>query len=63
MEDPLPPEDSAGWRELRDVHLPLSGGEALYTRYGFRDLIAEHRFDIPSAAARFCVEQVRATAR
>ncbi|MFK4267427.1 mandelate racemase/muconate lactonizing enzyme family protein [Streptomyces milbemycinicus] len=46
VEEPLPPEDSAGWRELRDVHLPLSGGEALYTRYGFRDPIAEHRFDI-----------------
>ncbi|NUS90149.1 MAG: hypothetical protein HOY75_47525 [Streptomyces sp.] len=43
VEEPLPPEDSVGWRELRDVHLPLSGGEALYTRYGFRDPIAEHR--------------------
>ncbi|GAA4013337.1 mandelate racemase/muconate lactonizing enzyme family protein [Streptomyces plumbiresistens] len=46
VEEPLPPEDTAGWRELRDLHLPLSGGEALYTRYGFRDPIAEHRFDI-----------------
>lgn len=46
VEEPLPPEDSAGWRELRDAHLPLSGGEGLYTRYGFRGAIAEHRFDI-----------------
>ncbi|MEV7391550.1 mandelate racemase/muconate lactonizing enzyme family protein [Streptomyces sp. NPDC091215] len=46
VEEPLPPEDTVGWRELRDLHLPLSGGEALYTRYGFRDPIAEHRFDI-----------------
>lgn len=46
VEEPLPPEDHKGWRGLGDLGLPLSGGEALYSRYGFRDPIAEHRFDI-----------------
>ncbi|WP_190812800.1 mandelate racemase/muconate lactonizing enzyme family protein [Saccharopolyspora pogona] len=46
VEEPLPPEDAAGWRSLHDLGVPLSGGEALYTRYGFRDPIAEQRFDI-----------------
>ncbi|MEB3370130.1 mandelate racemase/muconate lactonizing enzyme family protein [Saccharopolyspora mangrovi] len=46
VEEPLPPDDAEGWRSLRDLGLPLSGGEALYTRFGFRDPIAEQRFDI-----------------
>ncbi|GGQ35798.1 mandelate racemase/muconate lactonizing enzyme family protein [Streptomyces mutabilis] len=46
VEEPVAPNDTVGWRELRDLHLPLSGGEALYTRYGFRDPITERHFDI-----------------
>ncbi|MEU6128456.1 mandelate racemase/muconate lactonizing enzyme family protein [Saccharopolyspora sp. NPDC047091] len=45
VEEPLPPEDAVGWRAL-DLGVPVSGGEALYTRYGFRDPIAEQRFDV-----------------
>lgn len=46
VEEPVGPDDVAGWRAVRDIGVPLSGGEALYTRYGFRDPIAERRFDI-----------------
>ena len=45
-EEPLPPHDVAGWALLRDLGVPVAAGEALYTRYGFRDVIAGHRIDI-----------------
>jgi D-galactarolactone cycloisomerase len=45
-EEPLPPEDGAGYRELRSLGVPIAAGEALYTRFGFRDHIAERRYDI-----------------
>jgi D-galactarolactone cycloisomerase len=31
---------------LRDLGVPIAAGEAVYTRYGFRDVIAGHRVDI-----------------
>jgi D-galactarolactone cycloisomerase len=46
VEEPLPPHDAAGWALLRDLGVPVAAGEALYTRYGFRDVIAGHRVDI-----------------
>ncbi|MCR3721998.1 MULTISPECIES: mandelate racemase/muconate lactonizing enzyme family protein [Prauserella salsuginis group] len=46
VEEPVGPDDLAGWRAVRGVGVPLSAGEALYTRYGFRDPIAERRIDI-----------------
>jgi len=46
VEEPLPPADAGGWALLRDLGVPIAAGEAVYTRYGFRDLIAEHRVDI-----------------
>ncbi|WKG03968.1 mandelate racemase/muconate lactonizing enzyme family protein [Mycolicibacterium sp. HK-90] len=46
FEEPLPPEDLSGWAQLRQMMIPLSGGESLTTRYGFRDAIVERRFDI-----------------
>ncbi|MGW0983722.1 mandelate racemase/muconate lactonizing enzyme family protein [Streptomyces xiamenensis] len=51
VEEPVPPHDHAGYRELRAAATaralpPLAGGEALYTRYGFREPIAGRQLDI-----------------
>jgi D-galactarolactone cycloisomerase len=46
VEEPLPPDDAAGWAMLRDLNVPIAAGEALYTRFGFRDVIAQRRVDI-----------------
>lgn len=46
VEEPLPPEDTTGWTEVRTLGVPIAAGEALYTRFGFRDAIAERRMDI-----------------
>lgn len=45
-EEPLPPEDLAGLRRLRELRVPLSGGEALCTRQGFREVVSERLLDI-----------------
>ncbi len=47
FEEPVAPEDKEGYRELRaklDVH--IAGGEAEFTRWGFRDLIEGRAVDI-----------------
>lgn len=46
VEEPLPPYQRDGWDRVRDVGIPVAVGESLYTRYGFRDPIAEGRMDI-----------------
>lgn len=47
FEEPVPPEDRAGYARLRTLlDIPISGGEAEYTRYGFRDFIGEGCVDI-----------------
>lgn len=47
FEEPVVPEDREGYRRLRDVSpVPIAGGEAAYTRYGFRDLIVGGCVDI-----------------
>lgn len=47
IEEPVPPHDHDGYRALRAAGLPpVAGGEALYTRYGFRDPIAHGLLDI-----------------
>lgn len=53
VEEPLTPEDHAGWAQLRATGETLAGGESLCTRYGFRDAITTRRFDIaqPDLAA------------
>merc|ERR1712012_531552 len=39
FEEPVVPEDIAGYREIRSsTCVPISGGECSFTRYGFRDL-------------------------
>lgn len=47
LEEPVPPEDRNGYRRVRDkLGLAVAGGEAEFTRYGFRDLIASECVDI-----------------
>jgi len=47
FEEPVPPEDLAGYREVKAaLTVPVAGGEAEFTRWGFRPLIAERLVDI-----------------
>ena len=47
FEEPVAPEDREGYRELRaKLGVHIAGGEAEFTRWGFRDLIAGRCVDI-----------------
>ncbi len=47
FEEPVPPEDLAGYREVRRaLAIPVAGGEAEFTRFGFRALLAERAVDV-----------------
>jgi D-galactarolactone cycloisomerase len=47
FEEPVPPEDVAGYREVRAATtIPIAGGEAEFTRYGFRELVTTRAVDI-----------------
>lgn len=47
FEEPVPPEDLAGYRDVRAaLEIPIAGGEAEFTRWGFRPLVAERCVDI-----------------
>lgn len=47
FEEPVPPEDHAGYRAVKAaLRIPVAGGEAEFTRWGFRPLIAERLVDI-----------------
>lgn len=47
LEEPLPPENHSGYRELKqEVSIPLAAGEASYARFEFRDIIEERIVDI-----------------
>lgn len=47
FEEPVSPEDIEGYRRVRDaLEIPIAGGEAEFTRYGFRHLIASGAVDI-----------------
>lgn len=46
VEEPVTPDDHHGMRLLRHCGVPLAAGEAVYTRFGFRDLIAERLIDV-----------------
>jgi D-galactarolactone cycloisomerase len=47
FEEPVPPEDHAGYRGVKAaLAIPVAGGEAEFTRWGFRPLIAERLVDI-----------------
>lgn len=47
FEEPVPPEDRAGYRRVRDaLDVAIAGGESEFTRFGFRDLLLEGCIDI-----------------
>lgn len=47
FEEPVPPEDLAGYREVKAaLQIPISGGEAEFTRWGFRPHLTERLVDI-----------------
>jgi len=47
FEEPVAPEDLAGYREVRRaLTMPIAGGENEHTLYGFRDFIAARGADI-----------------
>lgn len=54
FEEPVAPEDRDGYRHLRSsLDIPIAGGEAEFTRWGWRDLLANGCLDIaqPEATA------------
>lgn len=54
FEEPVPPEDLEGYREVKAaLTIPIAGGEAEFTRWGFRPLICGRLVDIlqPDIAA------------
>ncbi|MBA2319001.1 MAG: mandelate racemase/muconate lactonizing enzyme family protein [Euzebyales bacterium] len=46
VEEPVPPEDLAGLARTRQAGVPTAAGEALYTRFGFRALVADQLVDV-----------------
>jgi D-galactarolactone cycloisomerase len=47
FEEPVVPEDRRGYRRVREaLSIPIAGGEAEFTRFGFRDLIGDGCVDI-----------------
>ena len=47
LEEPVIPDDIAGYAELKAMHcVPISGGEHEFTQYGFRDLLDARALDI-----------------
>jgi D-galactarolactone cycloisomerase len=47
FEEPVPPEDLAGYREVkRALSIPVAGGEAEFTRWGFREILSTRALDI-----------------
>jgi D-galactarolactone cycloisomerase len=47
FEEPVPPEDVAGYRAVREaITIPIAGGECEFTRFGFRDLLVSRALDI-----------------
>ena len=47
FEEPVPPEDVAGYRAVKSaLSIPIAGGECEYTRFGFRDLLVSRAVDI-----------------
>jgi D-galactarolactone cycloisomerase len=47
FEEPVPPEDLAGYRAVKAaLSIPVAGGECEFTRYGFRDVLTSQAIDI-----------------
>eukprot|EP00040_Diaphanoeca_grandis_P031093 m.185285 g.185285 ORF g.185285 m.185285 type:complete len:385 (+) comp32227_c0_seq2:97-1251(+) len=54
FEEPVEPEDLAGYRAVKAAtSIPIAGGECDFTRYGFRDILLSKSIDIiqPDTAA------------
>lgn len=55
LEEPVVPEDLDGYcRVRRALDIPIAGGEAEFTRYGFRDLISRGAVDIAQPDLCIC---------
>jgi D-galactarolactone cycloisomerase len=54
VEEPVPPEDLEGYRSLRQLGIPIAAGEALFTRYGFREIIASRLVDVVQPDVQKC---------
>jgi len=55
FEEPVPPEDLGGYRAVRQaLDLAIAGGENVYTRFGFRDLILNDCIDIAQPNIGVC---------
>jgi D-galactarolactone cycloisomerase len=47
FEEPVPPEDLAGYKAVKSaLRIPIAGGEAEFTRWGFRPILVERSIDI-----------------
>jgi D-galactarolactone cycloisomerase len=47
FEEPVPPEDLAGYRQVKAaISIPVAGGECEFTRFGFRDVLVSRAMDI-----------------
>jgi D-galactarolactone cycloisomerase len=47
FEEPVPPEDLAGYRAIKAaLSMPIAGGECEFTRYGFREQLVTRAVDI-----------------
>src|SRR3954465_5438063 len=47
FEEPVPPEDLAGYRAVKAaLKIPIAGGECEFTRYGFREQLVTRAIDI-----------------
>jgi len=47
FEEPVSPEDVRGYAEVtRSLNIPIAGGEAEFTRFGFRELLIHRSVDI-----------------
>ena len=47
FEEPVPPEDIEGYVEVKSkIDIPIAGGEAEFTRYGYQNLLEKRAVDI-----------------
>ena len=47
FEEPMPPDDFAGYYELKSqLEIPIAGGETEFSSYGFRELLGRRTLDI-----------------
>ncbi len=65
FEEPVPPEDLAGYAEVRRGQpIPVAGGEREFTRFGFRELLARRCVDVaqPDTCAAGGLSECKRTA-